>query len=164
MKRLGDILIDSGFLTAAELAEALSNQKESGKRLGEVIIDMGLMSEFDVLRAVSSQYNYPIIDLANVEVDPKATVMLDEKYCEENTILPIGFDDDKLVVAIDDPLNILIQDDLDAGARYFKLTASDRVLYIYVELDAAGRMEKMSFSESETFFADRDVTEYVNLK
>ena len=112
MKRLGDILIDSGFLTAAELAEALSNQKESGKRLGEVIIDMGLMSEFDVLRAVSSQYNYPIIDLANVEVDPKATLMLDEKYCEENTILPIGFDDDKLVVAIDDPLNILIQDDI----------------------------------------------------
>lgn len=61
-------------------------------------------------------------------------------------------------------LSFDIQDDLDAGARYFKLTASDRVLYIYVELDAAGRMEKMSFSESETFFTDRDVTEYVNLK
>ena len=39
MKRLGDILIESGFLTAAELAEALSVQKESGKRLGEVITE-----------------------------------------------------------------------------------------------------------------------------
>lgn len=112
MKRLGDILIDSGFISATDLSEALSVQKGSGKRLGEVIIEMGLMSEFDILRAVSSQYNYPIIDLNNVEIDPKATALVTEKYCEENNIVPIGFDDDKLVVAIDDPLNLLIQDDL----------------------------------------------------
>lgn len=112
MKRLGDILIDSGFLTATELAEALSVQKESGKRLGEVIVDMGLMAEFDVLRAISSQYNYPIIDLNNVEVDPKATELLTEKFCEDNCIVPIGFDEGNLVVAIDDPLNIMIQDEL----------------------------------------------------
>ncbi len=118
MKRLGDILIESGFLTAAELAEALSVQKESGKRLGEVITEMGLMTEFDILRAVSSQYNYPIIDLSSIDVDPKATALLDEKYCTENTLIPIGFDEDNLVVAIDDPLNILIQDDLQFRTGY----------------------------------------------
>ncbi len=118
MKRLGDILIESGFLTAAELAEALSVQKESGKRLGEVITEMGLMTEFDILRAVSSQYDYPIIDLTSIEVDPKATALLDEKYCTENTVVPIGFDDDQLVVAIDDPLNILVQDDLQFRTGY----------------------------------------------
>ena len=112
MKRLGDILIDSGFISATDLSEALSVQKATGKRLGEVITEMGLMSEFDILRAVSSQYNYPIIDLNNVEVDPKATSLITEKYCEENTVVPIGFDDEKLVVAIDDPLNVLVQDDL----------------------------------------------------
>ena len=56
MKRLGDILVESGFLNATELAEVLSVQKETGKRLGEVIVESGLMSEFDILRAVSSQY------------------------------------------------------------------------------------------------------------
>ena len=101
MKRLGDILIESGFLTAAELAEALSVQKDSGKRLGEVITEMGLMTEFDILRAVSSQYNYPIIDLTSIEVDPKAMALLDEKFCTDNTVVPIGFDDNNLVVAID---------------------------------------------------------------
>lgn len=112
MKRLGDILIESGFLSAAELSEALTNSKESGKRLGEVIVDMGLMSEFDILRAVSSQYEYPIIDLTSIEIDPKATALFDEKYCLENVVLPIGFDEDNLVVAIDDPMNILTIDDL----------------------------------------------------
>lgn len=118
MKRLGDILIESGFLTAAELAEALSVQKESGKRLGEVIAEMGLMSEFDILRAVSSQYNYPIIDLTSIDVDNKALALLDEKFCTENTVVPIGFDDEKLVVAIDDPLNILVQDELQFRTGY----------------------------------------------
>ena len=117
-KRLGDILIESGFLTAAELAEALSVQKESGRRLGEVITEMGLMSEFDILRAVSSQYSYPIIDLSSIDVDSKATALLDEKFCEENVVVPIGFNDDKLVVAIDDPLNILVQDDLQFRTGY----------------------------------------------
>ena len=112
MKRLGDILVESGFLNATELAEVLSMQKETGKRLGEVIVESGLMTEFDILRAVSSQYDYPIIDLTSIEVDPKATALLNQKFCEDNVVLPIGFDNDNLVVAIDDPMNITIEDEL----------------------------------------------------
>ena len=118
MKRLGDILVESGFLNATELAEVLSIQKESGKRLGEVIVESGLMSEFDILRAVSSQYNYPIIDLAGIDVDPKATALLTQKFCEENIVFPIGFDNDNLVVAIDDPMNITIEDELQFQTGY----------------------------------------------
>ncbi len=112
MKRLGDILIDSGFLTAAELAEALSAQQGTDKRLGEVIVEMGLLSELDILRAISSQYDIPIIDLQNVDIDTEATKIVNERYCEENLIIPIGFDDGKLVIALYDPLNILVTDDL----------------------------------------------------
>ncbi len=114
----GYVLKFNVFLTAAELAEALSVQKETGKRLGEVITEMGLMSEFDILRAVSSQYSYPIIDLSSIDVDPKATQLLDEKFCTENVVVPIGFDDNKLVVAIDDPLNLLVQDELQFRTGY----------------------------------------------
>ncbi len=112
MKRLGDILIDSGFLTAAELAEALSSQQGSKKKLGEVIVDMGLLTELDILRAISSQYDIPIIDLQNVDIDPEATKIVPEQYCVENSVVPIGFEGDRLVIAIYDPLNILISDDL----------------------------------------------------
>ena len=118
MKRLGDILVESGFLNATELAEVLGIQKETGKRLGEVIVENGLMSEFDILRAVSSQYDYPIIDLSSIEVDPKATALLNQKFCEDNVVLPIGFDNDNLVVAIDDPMNITIEDELQFQTGY----------------------------------------------
>lgn len=112
MKRLGDILIDSGFLTAAELAEALSAQQGTTKKLGEVIVEMGLLSDLDILRAISSQYDIPIIDLQNVDIDPEATKVVTEQYCVENTIIPIGYEDGRLVVALYDPLNILVSDDL----------------------------------------------------
>src|SRR5665647_1455756 len=112
MKRLGDILIDSGFLTAAELAEALSAQQGSKKKLGEVIVDMGLLTELDILRAISSQYDIPIIDLQNVDIDPEATKIVPEQYCIENSVIPIGYEGDRMVVAIYDPLNILVSDDL----------------------------------------------------
>jgi type IV pilus assembly protein PilB len=115
MKRLGDILIDSEFLTAAELAEALRVQKSQegkGKKLGEIIVEMGLLSELDILRAISTQYDIPIIDLQNVDIDPEATKVVTEQYCHENMVIPIGFEGGRLVVALYDPLNILVSDDL----------------------------------------------------
>src|SRR5665647_2881110 len=128
MKRLGDILIDSGFLTAAELAEALSAQQGSKKKLGEVIVDMGLLTELDILRAISSQYDIPIIDLQNVDIDPEATKVVPESYCIENSIVPIGFEGDRLVVAIYDPLNILVSDDL-RSVSYTHLRAHETDSY-----------------------------------
>ncbi len=114
MKRLGDILIDSGFLSQAELQEALEAQRTSAtkKRLGEIIVEKGLLTELDILRAISSQYDLPIIDLQQVDIDQEATKVVTEQYCEENLIIPVAFDEGKLVVAIYDPLNILVTDDL----------------------------------------------------
>ena len=118
MKRLGDILIDSGFLSQAELQEALEAQRNDStkKRLGEIIVEKGLLTELDILRAISSQYDLPIIDLQQVDIDQEATKIVPEQYCEENLIIPVAFDGDddnkKLVVAIYDPLNILVTDDL----------------------------------------------------
>ncbi|MBQ6272234.1 MAG: Flp pilus assembly complex ATPase component TadA [Clostridiales bacterium] len=118
MKRLGDILIDSGFLSQAELQEALEAQRNDStkKRLGEIIVEKGLLTELDILRAISSQYDLPIIDLQQVDIDQEATNVVTEQYCEENLIIPVAFDGDddnkKLVVAIYDPLNILVTDDL----------------------------------------------------
>ena len=171
MKRLGDILIESGFLTAAELAEALSVQKESGKRLGEVITEMGLMSEFDILRAVSSQYDYPIIDLSTIDVDPKATALLDEKYCTDNVLIPIGFDDDRLVVAIDDPLNIFVQDDLQfhTGYQIVLMLATrtgilDTIKVNYGRESATKAAQELDadFSKDEIAGLDAEVADQVN--
>ncbi|MBO7424250.1 MAG: GspE/PulE family protein [Clostridia bacterium] len=171
MKRLGDILIDSGFISATDLSEALAVQKETGKRLGEVIIEMGLMSEFDILRAVSSQYNYPIIDLNNIEVDKNATALVTEKYCRDNTIVPIGFDEEKLVVAIDDPLNVLVQDDLQfiTGREVVLMLATRSAIencigvhYGKESAEKAAQELNQDFDEDMIEGLDSEISEQVN--
>jgi len=170
MKRLGDILVESGFLNATELAEVLSVQKETGKRLGEVIVESGLMSEFDILRAVSSQYNYPIIDLSGMEPDPKATALLTQKFCEENVVLPIGFDNDNLVVAIDDPMNITIEDELQfqTGYQISLMLAThssivDAIKVNYGRESAAKAAEELGSNfDSESLDENNELSEAVN--
>ncbi len=170
MKRLGDILVESGFLNATELAEVLSVQKETGKRLGEVIVESGLMSEFDILRAVSSQYNYPIIDLSGIDVDPKATALLTQKFCEENIVFPIGFDNDNLVVAIDDPMNITIEDELQfqTGYQISLMLAThssivDAIKVHYGKESAQKAAEELGVSmEADNLDADNELSEAVN--
>jgi type IV pilus assembly protein PilB len=170
MKRLGDILVESGFLNATELAEVLSVQKETGKRLGEVIVESGLMSEFDILRAVSSQYNYPIIDLSGIDVDPKATALLTQKFCEENIVFPIGFDNDNLVVAIDDPMNITIEDELQfqTGYQISLMLAThssivDAIKVHYGKESAQKAAEELGVSmEADNLESDSELSEAVN--
>ena len=170
MKRLGDILVESGFLNATELAEVLSVQKETGKRLGEVIVESGLMSEFDILRAVSSQYNYPIIDLSGIDVDPKATALLTQKFCEDNVVVPIGFDGDNLVVAIDDPMNITIEDELQfqTGYQISLMLAThtsiiDAIKVHYGRENANKAAEELGTSlASDTLDDDNELSEAVN--
>ena len=170
MKRLGDILVESGFLNATELAEVLSVQKETGKRLGEVIVESGLMSEFDILRAVSSQYNYPIIDLSGIDVDPKATALLTQKFCEDNVVFPIGFDGDNLVVAIDDPMNITIEDELQfqTGYQISLILAThtsiiDAIKVHYGRENANKAAEELGTSlASDTLDDDSELSEAVN--
>ena len=110
MKRLVDILVDFGFLNAAELKYILSVQKKTGKNAVEIIVESGLMSDDDILRAVSSECNYPIINLSECYIDPKATALLTQKFCEEKVVFPISFDNGDLVVAIDDPMNISLEE------------------------------------------------------
>ncbi|HOO61747.1 MAG TPA: GspE/PulE family protein [Bacillota bacterium] len=162
MKRLGDILIDSGFLTAAELAEALSAQQGTKKRLGEIIVEKGLLSELDILRAISSQYDMPIIDLQQVDIDPEATKLVTEQYCEENLIIPVAFEDGKLVVAIYDPLNILVTDDLHfrTGSDVITLLAPKGQILAAIKMNFGKEVAQKAAADLE---ADLDVEAMKNL-
>lgn len=157
MKRLGDILIDSGFLTSAELAEALSAQQGTDRRLGEVIVEMGLLSELDILRAISSQYDIPIIDLQNVDIDPEATKTVSEQYCEENLVIPIGYDEGKLVIALYDPLNILVTDDL-------RFRTGNEVIAMLAPKLAIKEAIKMNFGKEVAQKAAADLAEDLDLE
>ena len=61
-KRLGDILVDAGLITADQLQDALSKQKTLGKRLGKVLVESGLATEDSIANTLARQMNIPFLN------------------------------------------------------------------------------------------------------
>ncbi|MBW7874434.1 MAG: type IV-A pilus assembly ATPase PilB [Candidatus Cloacimonetes bacterium] len=114
MKRikLGDALVEKGLITAAQLQEALTKGKLSGKRVGIILIEMGLVTEKEIVRVLSEQLNVPQIDLSNYLIEPSTVKLIPEHVARRHQLIPINKVGNKLTVAMVDPLNILAIDDV----------------------------------------------------
>ena len=67
--RLGDLLIQAGLLSDAQLQLALQDQKRTGSKLGRTVVDMGFVDEVRLLTALSEQMKIPFIDLKHFKFD-----------------------------------------------------------------------------------------------
>ena len=117
-KRLGDILVRSGKITYDQLNEALMSQKVLGKKLGEILLDNGTISERDMMEAIKEQTGIKEIDLNTVSFDKKVIKMIPQNLCNKYTLIPCGFCEGKLQVAMHDPLNIFAIDDINIASGF----------------------------------------------
>ena len=106
--RLGDILIESGYITEEQLGHALKRQKELNytKKLGEIFISEGFITQKDLLKTLSKQLNIEFVDLYGEDIDFNAIAM---KYplqiLQSAQAIPFKEDEDFVHVATSDPLN-----------------------------------------------------------
>lgn len=111
-KRLGDILRERGLLTDDELRLALERQRESGEKLGETLIKLGFISPDDIADALSEHLRIPRVDFKRRYVSSDVVRLVPESIIREQQVLPIEQEGNFLSVAMVDPLNIMIIDDL----------------------------------------------------
>ena len=111
-KRLGDILVDAGLLTMEQLKEALNKQKATGKKLGELLIDDAIISEADMIKALELQLGIAYTDISKIYIDPEIPKLINESLARRHTLIPIKKENNKLIVAMTDPLNIFARDDV----------------------------------------------------
>ncbi|MEX1164326.1 MAG: ATPase, T2SS/T4P/T4SS family, partial [Nitriliruptor sp.] len=112
MRQLGQVLLDQGLITNAQLDEAIEEQRERGRSLGRILVDRGFISERDLVTALAAQVGMEFVDLAEIEVDPRAVTMLAPSLSKRHALLPIRFEDGRLVVAMSDPSNVVAMDDV----------------------------------------------------
>ena len=82
--RLGQILINKGLISTAQLDAAIKVQLTSHKRLGEVLIDSGMLDDRDLGRLLAGQKGLPFLDLAQMEIEPKATGRIGSATCRHS--------------------------------------------------------------------------------
>ncbi|MDH3547475.1 MAG: STAS domain-containing protein, partial [Gammaproteobacteria bacterium] len=87
--RLGDILIAWGLVTQAKIDEALKLQERLGKRMGQIIIDKGWVSENDVLRALSEQLGVPFVRIRPGLFDPETVTLLERSVAKRLCVMPL---------------------------------------------------------------------------
>src|SRR3954451_16911228 len=111
--RLGTMLVRAGLLTAEQLEEALAEKAETGKRLGEIVVDRGWVPSADLARALAEQHHVEFIDVLKVEIVDAAASLLPERLARRYRAVAIKFlDEDKVLVAVADPTDVLASDDL----------------------------------------------------
>ena len=110
--QLGQLLVQRGLLTEAALALALEEQVRTGQTLGRLLIDASLVKETDLVATLASQLGLSFVDLSDYPVDKGAVALVSDSLSRRYLALPIGWDGDRLVVAMADPSNVYAIDDI----------------------------------------------------
>lgn len=105
--RLGDLLVELGYLKESDLRQALGIQKEidGKKRLGEILVESGFIEERRLLETLSYQVGYPVISTNFSKLDKTLFNVMPATVCEEYNILPISRENNIVTVAFADPLD-----------------------------------------------------------
>jgi type IV pilus assembly protein PilB len=103
---VGEMLVSRGIITPEQLAQALAAQKKLGKKLGETLIDLGYITSKDLLWILSDQADIPFVDLRPDMLDEKLINSFPEKLLYDNFILPLFETEDRIFIAIGDPTNV----------------------------------------------------------
>lgn len=112
-RSLGAILLENSTLTHEQLEESLVFQKEKGVKLGEALIQLKFLRNEDILKALSIQLGIPYINrIESEEIDAEIISLLPLNYSKKNEVLPIRREDGAIVVAVADPFNHAVLDDL----------------------------------------------------
>ena len=133
--RLGQLLLQEGLLTREQLGKALAEQKASKCRLGYAVVKLGLASEIELTKLLARQYRMPAVDLQRFEVDGRILKLIPADVAQKHVVLPLKREGRTLTVALADPSDIGLLDDLKFITRYdlFPVLAGEFTLRTLIE-------------------------------
>ena len=133
--RLGEILLREGLVTREQLAQALTEQKNSKHRLGYVLVKLGLVQELEITKVLARQYRMPAVDLTRFEVDPKILKLVPAEMATKSVVLPLKREGRTLTVAMADPTDLGLLEDLKFITRFdlFPVIAGEYTLRNLIE-------------------------------
>lgn len=147
--RLGEILLQQGLITQAQLKEAVSAQKHDKGRIGELLLKLGIVKEKDIVAALGSQLKIPYITEGAELLTPKTEEDLEKvvpyEFAKRNLVLPISKHINSLTVAVFDPLDLIMLDNLK------KVSGCEINLIIATRSDIISAIERFYSGGKEEF-------------
>jgi type IV pilus assembly protein PilB len=111
-RKIGQILVDLGFIDDSQLWDILEESRTQGIRVGQVALNRGLITEEQLLQAVAELHGMRVVNLEEEKPSPQAVQMVQQTMAEVYKILPMKYENGVLTVAMADPNNLQALDDL----------------------------------------------------
>ena len=111
-ERIADALVEDGLLFAKQVEELLDQQKKQGTRLLKIIVDKGLVTDSDLAVSMGRVLNVPPVNLSRVGIHQDVADLLPRDVCSNHKVIPVSRLENKLFLAMADPLNVLAIDDV----------------------------------------------------
>ena len=169
--RLGEVLVEYGYISEAQVAQALALQKENkGKRLGEVLIEMGAITEAQLLSALGQKLDLEILPLATYPVQQEAVAKVPKALAVRYNLIPAAVQGGHLLVVMNDPLNFYAIEDVKLVANLPvdvalapKAAILHAIEYHYAEVEAKNAAAQANVDadamEMQDFARDIDLDE-----
>lgn len=149
-QRIGQILVEGGYITKDQLQEALNEQRRTRERLGKILLKRGYIDEKDLAVALAKQMKLPLVDIRKLKISEDVMGIVLRESAEKHGVVPFGLTGNILHVATADPTNRVALDDLrfltQKTIRFHVATESaiheilERRREVSTELDAALKM------------------------
>jgi len=111
-ERIADALVEDSLLSAQQVEQLLEQQKKEGTRLLKLILEKAYVSEQDMAVSMGRVLNTPPINLPRVIVTPEMAELLPRELAHNYKIVPVSRLENKLYLAMSDPLNVVALDDV----------------------------------------------------
>jgi type IV pilus assembly protein PilB len=158
-ERLGEHLVREGLVSREQIAKAVAEQQTSGMRLGYCLVKLGFVSETELTKVLARQFRMPAVDLSRFEVDPRILKLVPAELATRHGVLPLKREGRTLTVALTDPANAGVIDDLKFITRYdiFPVVAGEYTLRTLVEKHYESGDQQMQSLLAEITGDDGDV-------
>lgn len=130
-KRLGELLLEAGVIDENQLQAALGHQRKWGGRLGQALVDLKLVSEARLVEALSRKFGYDVVKTGAIQPGPaldSALSLVPREFASRHNLLPYASDTSSVSVAMADPANIAVVDEIRfrTGRKVKVALAGDR--------------------------------------
>ncbi|HZO44242.1 MAG TPA: type IV-A pilus assembly ATPase PilB [Methylomirabilota bacterium] len=162
-RRLGDLLVADGLLSADQLKKALAEQKGSPEKLGSILVRLNFVNEDQLIGFLSRQYGVPSITLAQLDIDPDVLKLVPSPIARKYEVIPVRKMGNSLALAMADPTNVFALDDISfmTNLQVLPLVASQTAIKKAIDRNYESKTEAIStvLSDMQTDLANVEVVE-----
>jgi type IV pilus assembly protein PilB len=178
-ERIADALVEDGLLTVQQVEQLLEQQKKDGTRLLKLILEKACVSEQDMTVSMGRVLNTPPINLARLTIPLEVADLVPREMAHNHKVVPVSRIDNRLFLAMADPLNVLAIDDVRRITRLdvATLIASEKSILDklnHIDASKSGSMEDIiqdaqkkgevdADGEADSVEVSKEAVEEVNL-